>query len=100
MQYSVQSHLYLSENLKTILKIEKEVYVDTALYLKNGTSLDEIINKLNEEENGVTTTAVQGFEYSLSKLHGLYPISKNFKIEDFIGSNIEEKEIVKSLNKK
>lgn len=91
----------LSQDRKRILKTKSEYNFDKHFYLNNGwteTELNEIIETLTSEKR--TDLVISYFSKSYQKLNKLFPVSKDFKIEQILFSEKEKEEIIKSLKEK
>jgi len=90
----------LSKDKRTILKSNSEYNFDEEFYLQNGWTKEElkrVIDQLKSEDG--TDRCVSYYTMSYYKLNGIFPVSKDFKIEPFSFSDKEEKQIIKSIKK-
>jgi hypothetical protein len=99
MPYRTVYHLSLDK--RTIERTEQEIYVDTAFWMKEGWTVDSLKKAIDENKGeNKTCPVIGGFENSFAKLNGIYPTSKDFKINDYYFSDIEKIEIEKAIRRK
>jgi len=91
----------LSKDNREILNTKSEYNIDREFYLKNGWSekeLNGIIESLKSENH--LNRIVSYYSKSYYKLNKIFPISKDFKIDQLLFSEKENEEIIKSLKEK
>lgn len=92
---------YLTNDKRKILKTETEFKIDTAHYLANGftkNSIKEVIKEIKKGEK--TSWIIEGYSESISKLNGIFPISKEFDTTLLNFNKLEMTEIIKALVRK
>ena len=92
----------LSSDKRTIAKSEQEIFIDTALWQKEGWTVDSLNKAILEikGENKICPV-VDGYELSFAKLNGMYPTSKDFKLSElFYSKGLEKIEVEKALRRK
>ena len=91
----------LSKDNREILNTKSEYNIDREFYLNNGWSekeLNGIIKSLKSENS--QDRIVDYYSKSYYKLNKIFPISKDFKIEQYLFSEKEKEQIIKSLKEK
>ena len=91
----------LSKDKRKIINTKSEYNIDREFYLNNGWTekdLNGIIESLKSEES--IYRIVSYYDKSYYKLNKIFPVSKDFQIEQFLFSNKEKEEILKSINEK
>jgi len=89
---------HLSKDQKLVLGIENKFLVDTAFYLKLGKSLKELDAELQKAEMDKSPSIVSSYIKSFNKLNGIFPVTKDFKLNNYGQSDEEMKLLEKSLN--
>ncbi len=88
----------LSDDKKTISNTKSEYNLDKDFYLKNGWNEDEL-NKTLEYLNSEQTNhkLILYLDKSFSKMNGIFPVSKDFNIDDLMYNVTEKNEILKII---
>jgi len=92
---------YLTNDKRKILKTETEYKIDTALYLAGGFTKELIKEVVKEIKKGEKTSwLIDGYSESISKLNGIFPVSKEFDTTLLNYNKLEMTEIIKVLKRK
>jgi hypothetical protein len=92
---------YLSKDQRMILRTEYENYVDTLFYLKHGMTMKQIESALEDlKREKYTSDCVSYYCQSKAKLNGIFPISRDFNINNYFYNEAEKSEIERIIKKK
>ncbi len=89
-----QTTFYVTKDQKTIVNSTNECFIDTAFYLKNGFTMETIVEASREiKSSAKTAPIIEYYSKSIAKLNGKFPVSHDFDLKLFYFNETEKREI-------